>query len=107
MLTITEPDWKLFRKKVPNWQERYMEKLNREYIELLTNENETASAKFWKLEKQIREDRKSLGVIIDMRRSTAVHNIISLLYNEVITLEDLKDFSAELQDAVSFVAKMK
>ena len=99
MLTITEPDWKLLRKKVPNWQERHMEKLNREYTELLCNENEAASAKFWKLEKRIREDRKGPGVIIDMRRSTAVYNIISLLYNEVITLEDLEDFSAELQAA--------
>ena len=37
--------------------------LNREYTELLSNENETASAKFLKLEKQIREDRRSPGVI--------------------------------------------
>ena len=107
MLIITEPDWKLFRKKVPIWQERYMEQLSHEYIELLSNDQEKASVKFWKLEKRIREDRKSPGVIIEMRRSTAVHNIISLLYGEVITLDDLRDFSAELQDAVSFVAKMK
>ena len=107
MLTITEPDWKLFRKKVPNWQERYMEQLSHEYIELLSNDQEKASVKFWKLEKRIGEDRKSPGVIIDMRRSTAVHNIISLLYGEVITLDDLRDFSAELQEMVSFAAKMK
>ena len=61
--------------------------------------------KFWELEKRIKEDRKNPGVIIDMRRSTAVRNIILLLRYEVITFEDLRDFSAELQEAVSFAAK--
>lgn len=96
MLTITESDWKLFRIKIPIWQEGYMEKLNREYVELLSNENEKASVKFWELEKRIREDKKNPGVTIDIRRSTAVHNIILLLSYEVITVEDLRDFSAKL-----------
>lgn len=31
----SEEDWKLFRKKIPEWQESYMDKLNKEYIEIL------------------------------------------------------------------------
>ena len=30
--TCSEKDWKLFREKVPGWQESFMERLNREYI---------------------------------------------------------------------------
>ena len=30
-LGCTEADWKLFRKRLPEWQERYMEKLIEEY----------------------------------------------------------------------------
>lgn len=32
---FTEKDWKLFRSKIADWQEAYMDRLNKEYIELL------------------------------------------------------------------------
>ena len=38
MNRFSEKDWKLFRNKIADWQEAYMEKLNREYIELLSSE---------------------------------------------------------------------
>lgn len=33
-----EQDWKLFRKKLPGWQENYMAQLNREYQEILAQD---------------------------------------------------------------------
>ena len=33
MNKFSEKDWKLFRSKLPGWQEAYMEKLNQEYME--------------------------------------------------------------------------
>ena len=30
-------DWKLFQERVPEWQEHYMERLIKEYVELLTS----------------------------------------------------------------------
>jgi len=42
---FTEKDWKLFRKKIAGWQEAYMDKLNRSYIDLLSEDKE-ASEKF-------------------------------------------------------------
>ena len=30
--SVKESDWKLFRKKLPEWQEAYMGKLNQEYL---------------------------------------------------------------------------
>lgn len=51
IMEISKKDWKLFREKLPDWQEKYMEKLNQEYIELLQKEG-NASDKFWKLEKR-------------------------------------------------------
>ena len=32
MYDVKESDWKLLRKLVPGWQERYMDKLIKEYI---------------------------------------------------------------------------
>ena len=33
---VNEKDWKLFRSRIGLWQEAYMDRLNREYIELLS-----------------------------------------------------------------------
>lgn len=101
-MQISERDWKVFRKKIPDWQERYMERLALEYIAILQGE-EKASTKFWELEKRIKQDKKSPGVLIDMRRSTAINNIVNLVLDDVISLEELDDFSVDLKEAVKFI----
>lgn len=102
-MDISKKDWKLFREKLPDWQENYMDKLNKQYIELLSNEKETASDKFWEFAKRIKNDRKNPGVIMDMRKSEAIWNIINLIRLNVITHDDLEDFSDDLKQAVDFV----
>lgn len=101
MYEVKESDWKKFRKRVPGWQESYMEKLTEEYIALL-QEDKLASEKFWELEDRIFKDKRSVGVAIDMRRSRMITNILSLLDDEVIQMEDLKEFSDELQEYINF-----
>lgn len=104
MYTVKEQDWKLFRKKLPIWQEAYMDKLNQEYVRLLSREG-LASDKFWELEKRIRIDKRSVGVAADMRRSQMYSNLLSLLVNEIIREDDLDGFSEELSEAVKYVAR--
>lgn len=104
MMQITERDWKIFRKKIPNWQEGYMERLAKEYIALLQSEKK-ASTKFWELEKRIKQDKKCPGVLIDMRRSTAINNIVNLVLDEVISLDDLDEFSDDLQEVVKSIVE--
>lgn len=106
MREVNEKDWKLFRKKLPGWQETYMEKLNREYIALLTDEGK-ASDKFWELEKRIRNDKRTVGVVAEMRRSMMYSNILSLIDDDVIGLEDLEGFSEELRGKIEFVTRNK
>lgn len=103
--TFNEKDWKLFRKKVADWQENYIEKLTREYIELLSGEG-YASDKFWELDKRIKRDKKKAGVMItDMSRSNMMFIIMQLLNEKVITLEDLADFSDELKEHLEFLRR--
>jgi hypothetical protein len=64
---VNESDWKLFRKKLPGWQEAYMEKLTQEYAAILAGPG-LASEKFWKLEKRINSDKRCTGVIGFSRR---------------------------------------
>lgn len=99
---FTENDWRLFRTRIERWQERYMERLNQEYISLLIGDG-TPSDKFWALEKRIKEDKHHVGVCIDMRRSMLVHNLIILLRSEVISEVDLEGFSDSLKWALRFV----
>lgn len=99
MNRFSEKDWKLFRSKLPGWQEAYMEKLNQEYIELLSGEG-NASDKFWTLEKRIREDQKDCGVQCNMSRSNQFSIMVSLLNEGAITFDDLEEFSDDLKDTM-------
>ena len=70
-MECTKSDWKLFRELIPEWQEAYMERLNKEYIRLLSSEKD-ASEKFWALEKRIRQDKRKPGVDRESTRLTGV-----------------------------------
>jgi len=97
---FTKKDWTLFRNKIADWQEAYMDRLNKEYIELLS-EDANPSEKFWRLDKKIKEDNKKTGVQLEMRRTNLIYYIISLISDGAISFEDLEEFSDELKEAVS------
>lgn len=96
-MEVSDYDWRLYKSLFPKWQERYMAKLNKEYIALL-NENNNPSTNFWKLEKRIHHDIKSPGVAIDVRHSDLFVDILSLMNAGVINREDLADFSRDVTD---------
>ena len=75
---VNEKDWKLFRSRIPDWQEAYMDRLNHEYIELLSGEG-NPSDKFWALEERI---------------------LMDLLDEGAITAADLDGFSDDLRDSL-------
>lgn len=79
-----------------------MDRLNKEYIELLSGD-ENASDKFWKLEERIRQDRKHSGVIMQMRKSEMLYDIVILIRDGVINVQDLEDFSEELKQQVQII----
>ncbi len=102
MLEVSEKDWKLFRAKLPDWQEDCMRKLNQEYIEILSSD-EKPSEKFWKLEKRIKQDKRRTGVVCEAKRSLLFENLVSLINEDVICFDDLSDFSEDLKEAVKYV----
>ena len=102
MYNVKESDWKIFRKKIIGWQEGHMKKLNEEYIELLQRD-ENPAKNFWDLEKRIWNDKKSVGVAIDMRRSKMHENIWALLKDDIITFDDLNDFSEDFKSEIKYM----
>lgn len=103
---ISEKDWKIFRAKLPDWQEHYIDKLNHEYIDILSSD-ENPSQKFWSLQKRINGDKQSTGIVCEMSRSKLVENIASLIYEEVITFEDLSEFSDDLKVTVKLMLELR
>ena len=101
MYQSEEKDWKLYREKLPEWQEAYMERLIKEYAELL-NSDKAASEKFWALDKRIRADRQSFGVRVNEESGSKLKNILTgLIIEHVISVDDLQDFSEELRESTS------
>lgn len=101
---VNESDWRVFRQKLPEWQERHMETLLQEYAALIAGPG-AASDRFWALGKRIKADKRQTGVVAQMSRSNMYLNIIDLLSEGAITLQDLDSFSDELREKMVFVMR--
>lgn len=101
-MEVSKSDWKLFRTSIGDWQEAYMERLVKEYMDLLEGE-ENASDKFWKLEERIKKDKKHPGVMLELSKENMIFDIVALINRDIITVADLKDFSDELKEDVNYL----
>ena len=101
-MEISKADWKLYRERVSDWQEQHLEQLKKEYFNLLTSTGHV-SDHFWDLQKRIKQDKKHPGVLIELRKSTAIWDIAYFVRDQVITLDDLEGFSEDLIDAVKLI----
>ena len=101
---VNEADWRLFCKKLPDWQEAYMNRLNQEYAALLAGSG-SAADKFWELEKRINSDKQHIGVVARMSRSNMYYNMLNLLAEGAITLDDLDGFSDDLRERMAYVLR--
>ena len=99
-MEVSEYDWKLFRTHIGDWQEAYMGRLVKEYMDLLEGE-ENASDKFWNLEERIKKDKKHPGVMLELRKGNMIFDIAALINSGVITTADLEGFSDELKESVT------
>lgn len=101
-MEVSKSDWKLYRTRIGDWQEAYMDRLVKEYMDLLDGA-ENASDKFWKLEERIKKDKKHPGVMLELSKGNVVFDIVALINSGVITVDNLEDFSNELKESVDFL----
>ena len=104
-MELSKSDWKLFRERLPNWQERYMDNLIREYAKFLADDRLQPSERFWALNKRIQEDRRRPGVQIELRKQSAVFELARLIADGAVSLDELDGFSEELQNMVRILCK--
>ena len=105
-MDISKKDWKLFRERLLGWQENYMEGFVKEYTNFLNDDKKPSSEKFWELEKRIKEDKRPPGVVMELKKSEVIWDIVRLIRLKVTTYDDLSDFSDELQNEVKRILEM-
>ena len=105
-MDISKKDWKLFRERLSDWQEKYMEDLIKEYVNFLNDDTKPASEKFWELEKRIKEDKRHPGVTMELKKSEVIWDMVHLIRLKVITSDDLSEFSEELRQEVKRILEM-
>lgn len=98
-IEIKKSDWKLFRERLPGWQEKYMEQLVKEYADYLQSDV-PASTKFWEMEKRIKEDKHRPGVLLSLEKKNVDFDLMRLMKDGAIEEKDLEGFSQELIDRV-------
>ena len=101
-MDVSKKDWSLYRERLSEWQERYMERLIAQYKTIVDSEV-PASDKFWELEKRIRADKKKPGVVVEMSKQEMIYQIVELLHDKAITLSDLDGFNEDLISTVQFM----
>ncbi len=60
-----ESDWKTFRKRVPEWRERYLAGQNRQIAALLADGEKTPTEQFWEAEEKIKSVARILVNCLD------------------------------------------
>ena len=92
-------DWILFREKIAGWQEAYIGRLNREYIELLSRDG-PETEKFRELDRRLHRDKNRVGVQTEMRSSGLLADLCRLINEGAIVYDALDGVSEELRENV-------
>ena len=100
MADPAKADWTLFQSLLPQWQERFMSRLCDKYAAVLTGPYRGSEA-FWEVKRLIRQDMKRIGAMGGVEQSEVACIIADLLREQVITAEDLADFSDEVKGTVN------
>ena len=100
MADPAKADWTLFQSLLPQWQERFMSRLCDKYAAVLTGPYRGSEA-FWEVKRLIRQDMKRIGAMGGVEQSEVACIIADLLREQVITAEDLADFSNEVKGTVN------
>lgn len=95
----------LVPQKIAVWQEAYMDRLNQEYIDILSGEG-NPSDKFWLVEKRINQDKRRRGVVIQLRKQNLAFDLAALINDDAITFADIEEFSNETKEIVKHLCDM-
>lgn len=96
---VRKSDWKTFRNSLGEWRERYLERTNRELIDLLDEESDTPTERFWAAKERAEEEARILVDCFDnVSKSKMVMHLALMYGNGIIELSDLDRFSDDVHE---------
>ena len=102
----SESDWKTFRKRVPEWRERYLEEQNKRIAAMLVDEKKTPTERFWDTEKEMKAVARILVNCLDGHSRSKIEMYLCLMFrHKMIGKEDLEEFSGELRERIMRVSE--
>jgi len=75
-----ESDWKIFRKCVPEWRERYLEEQNQRIAAMLGDGQGTPAENFWAAEKEMKSVARILVNCLDGHSRSNMEMHLLLMY---------------------------
>jgi protein-tyrosine phosphatase len=102
-----ESDWKKFRNSLDKWRERYLKRKNDEIQAILEDNNLSATEKFWDIVEFQKNESKILRNCLDgySRSKMTLHMALMKRY-EMISQEDIEEFSEELQEFLKNIERI-
>lgn len=105
---MKETDWKLFRKRVSVWRERYLEQQNHTLRCLLDQPDQTPTSVFWQSKEFADQRAQVLVNCFDGHSRSKMDGFLALMIrHKVIGQTDLNEFSDELQARLSWLFEEK
>lgn len=96
-----ESDWKTFRKRVPEWRERYLAGQNQQIADLLSTGQKTPTDQFWEAEKRINAVARILVDCLDGHTRSKMEMYLYLMYrHKMIGADDLEEFSGGIKERI-------
>ena len=98
---ILESDWKLFRRLHPVALERFCQRVLSEISRLVANESKTSHERYLAVYKLIKKrDREVADAFNDLRRSTALRQLVAIQAHQLLSEDELAGFSPEARQMV-------
>jgi hypothetical protein len=96
-----ESDWKVFRRRVPEWRERYLVDRVSPIAAVLTDPSRSATERFWEAKAQIDEEARILVACLDGHsRSSMLWYLVLMYRHGMITASDLGEFTDGVREHV-------
>jgi hypothetical protein len=104
MFSISEPDWKLFRRLQPIALDRFCQRVLAEIDRISSDTDKTHHERYLDIYQCIKQRDKELAQAFDdLRRSTAIYQLAHIQSHGLLTPEEMSNFSVEIRNAIQFM----
>jgi len=100
-LTISEADWKVYKRIREMAVERYAQRVLDEVTQICRDDTSSAADRFARLPNLSRErDKASFHIFDTLRRSSAIHCLMMMCRYDLVTDDEMQAFSPQLQQRI-------